>query len=210
MERKEARLDSFRGVTYNLWSFELYRAYLKARQRAQQKKVPLFLAGYSLGGLLGCELQISRSDVHFDRMVLFAPALRITLKPYLLKALMPFPDLVLDSLSPEAYRTNAGTPMAGYKALFDALDRFEKNMNGRLNIPTLIFMDRNDELISYDDLAAMIVGKHLDQWRVVTVEKDPPEASRYAHHLLIDESTVGKVTWSKIEAALLSHLISKK
>ena len=53
VERKEARLDSFRKVTYRLWSSELYNAYRKARQRAQQKKVPLFLAGYSLGGLLG-------------------------------------------------------------------------------------------------------------------------------------------------------------
>jgi esterase/lipase len=210
VERKEARLDSFRNVTYRLWSSELYNAYRKVRQRADQKRIPVFFIGYSLGGLLGCELQISRSDMHFNRMVLFAPALRITLKPYLLKALMPFPDLVLDSLSPEAYRTNAGTPMAGYKALFEALDSFEKNMNGRLNVPTLIYMDRNDEFISYEKLQEMIAGEHLDQWKIMDVEKDPPESFLYAHHLLIDEATVGKVMWSKMEAALLSHLISSE
>jgi alpha-beta hydrolase superfamily lysophospholipase len=206
-DRKEARLDSFRGVTYNLWSSELYSAYLKARKRAQQKKAPVFLVGYSLGGLLGCELQVSRPDVYFDRMVLFAPALRITAKPYLLKALLPFPNFVLDSLSPEAYRTNDGTPMAGYKALFEALDRLEKNMSGKLNVPTLIFIDRKDELISYDDLVGMIVGEHLDQWRMVTVEKDAPEAALYGHHLLIDEAVVGKVMWSQMQAAFLFHLI---
>ena len=208
VDRKEARLESFRGVTYSLWTSELYGAYLKARQRAQQKKVPVFLVGYSLGGLLGCELHVSRPDVHFDRMVLFAPALRITAKPYLLKALMPFPDLVLDSLSPEAYRANDGTPMAGYKALFEALERFEKNMSSKLNVPTLVFMDRNDEFISYDRLREMIMVGHLDRWKIVPVEKDPPEAALYAHHLLIDEAVAGKAAWSKMQAAFFSHLIA--
>ncbi|MCE5281185.1 MAG: lysophospholipase [Deltaproteobacteria bacterium] len=205
--REEARLDSFRTVTYRLWSDEVYGAYQKAKRRARQKRVPLFLVGYSLGGLLGCELQVSRPDVSFDRVALFSPALKITLKPYLLKVLMPFPDLVLDSLSPEAYRANAGTPMAGYKALFEALSLFEENRNTKLNVPTVVFLDREDEFISYDDLVQMIAADHLDRWRVVDVQKDPPEAALYAHHLLIDETVVGRVMWSKMQAALLSHLV---
>jgi alpha-beta hydrolase superfamily lysophospholipase len=207
-EREEARLDSFRAVTYSLWTSELYDAYQKARQRAQQKRVPVFLVGYSLGALLGCELQVSRPDVRFDRMILFAPALKITLKPHLLKALMPFPDLVLDSLSPETYRTNAGTPMAGYKALFEALKRFDKNMNGRLNVPTLLFMDRNDEFISYEKTGTMIEDERLDRWSIMAVEKDPAAAPLYGHHLMIDETVVGKEMWAKMQAALLSHLIT--
>lgn len=206
MDPDEARLDSFRSVTFRLWSAEMYDAYRKVSRRARQKKVPLFLVGYSLGGLLGCDLQLSRPDVRFDRMVLFAPALKITLKPYLLKALMPFPDLVLDSLSPEIYRANAGTPMAGYRALFDALARFERNLDLRLNVPTLVFLDREDEFISRDDLSAMIAGNRLDRWTLAPVEKDLPEAGLYAHHLLIDEAVVGKVMWSTMQAALLSHL----
>ncbi len=204
---EEARLDSFRTVTYRLWSDEVYVAYQKAKQRARQKGVPLFLVGYSLGGLLGCELQVSMPDVFFDRMALFSPALRITLKPYLLKVLMPFPDLVLDSLSPEAYRANAGTPMAGYKALFEALTLFEENRNDKLNVPTVVFLDREDEFISYDDLAQMIATGHLDRWRIVDVQKDPPEAALYAHHLMIDETAVGRIMWSKMQAVLLSHLV---
>ena len=207
-EMQEARLESFRTVTSRLWSAEVHSAYQKAKRRAQQKDVPVFLVGYSLGGLLGCELQVSKPDVYFDRMVLLSPALKITLQPYLLKALMPFPDFVLDSLSPESYRANAGTPMAGYKAMFETLDRFEKNMNEKLNVPTLIFMDRNDEFISYDELQEMVMGGRLDRWRMVAVEKDTPEAALYAHHLLIDETVVGKEMWLKMQAAFLSHLTS--
>ncbi len=204
----EARLDSFRAVTSRLWSAELYEAYRKARQRARQIKVPVFLIGYSLGGLLGCELQVSRPDVSFDRMVLFAPALKITLKPHLLKALMPFPDLVIDSLAPVDYRANAGTPMAGYKAMFDTLNRFEKNLNGKLNVPTIVFLDREDEFISYEGLREMIAEEGLDRWRIIPVRKSPSENALFAHHLLIDETVVGKEMWSKMDAALLSHLIS--
>ncbi|MFZ4440598.1 MAG: hypothetical protein ACOYOS_19450 [Syntrophales bacterium] len=56
------------------------------------------MVGYSLGGLLGSERQVSRPDMYFDRMALFTPALKITQQPYLLKALRPFPDFMLDSL----------------------------------------------------------------------------------------------------------------
>ena len=209
-DMQEARLESFRTVTSRLWSAEVYSAYQKARRRAQQKDVPVFLVGYSLGGLLGCELQVSRPDVYFDRMALFAPALKITLQPYLLKALMPFPDLVLDSLSPESYRANTGTPMAGYKAMFAILDRFENNMNSKLNVPTLVFIDRNDEFISCNELQEMIMGWRLDRWRMVVVKKEPPEAALYAHHLLIDEATMGKTAWRDMGDAVLKHLLSQR
>ncbi len=101
-----ARLESFRNVSYGEWLDEMYRAYVKVRERAAKKKVPVFFIGYSLGGLMGCNLALSHPDVVYDRMVLFAPALNITVKSYLLKALMPFPNIVIDSLSPISYRSN--------------------------------------------------------------------------------------------------------
>ena len=209
-DAEDARLDSFRSVTYTLWSSEVYEAYRKARLLAERKKAPIFFIGYSLGGLLGCELLVSRSDVRFDRMILFSPALKIQLQPYLLKALMPFPDFVLDSLSPAAYRANKGTPMSGYKALFEALNRFEKNLNAKLNAPTVVFLDPEDEFISYGDTQAMIEGTPLDRWTLVPVRKSLPEADSYAHHLLIDETVMGKVMWSQIEATMISHLLTRR
>jgi alpha-beta hydrolase superfamily lysophospholipase len=58
----EQRLASFREVNYELWSDEMYRAYRQVRERGELKNVPLFFVGYSLGGLLGCDLLISRPE----------------------------------------------------------------------------------------------------------------------------------------------------
>lgn len=203
---KEARLDSFRTATYGLWSSEVRRAYLKVRERGDRGKVPVFLVGYSLGALLGCDLLVSDADVHFDRMVLFAPALNAMIEPYILKALMPFPNIVIDSLSPETYRSNDGTPMAGYKAFFEALDHFQKHIRATLNIPTIVFMDREDEFISSERLQEMIDRNHLDRWRVSAVQKALPEAGLYAHHLLIDEASMGKEAWARMRKMISGHL----
>jgi len=42
----EARLESLQSVTYSLWMTEVYRAYLKVRDRASQKKFLFFLSGF--------------------------------------------------------------------------------------------------------------------------------------------------------------------
>jgi len=138
--RREARLESFQTVTYRLWMTEVYQAYLQVRERALRKKVPVFFVGYSLGGLMACDLILMHPDVFYDRMVLFAPALSITMESYLLKALMPFPNMVIDSLSPLYYRSNKGTPMAAYKALFEGVAHFNNHTNDKLNKPPLVLL----------------------------------------------------------------------
>jgi alpha-beta hydrolase superfamily lysophospholipase len=202
----EQRLESFRTVTYEIWSNELYRAYTHIRKKADRKKVPLFLVGYSLGGLLGCDLLISRPDVFFDRMILFAPALNVTIESYLLKVLAPFPALVIDSLSPKSYRANDGTPMAAYKAVFETISHFETNISVRLNVPTIVFIDEKDEFVSCSQLKEMIAQKKLDQWQVQAIRKDDYVNNRTAHHLMIDEDSVGRNTWKHIVSAMKQHV----
>ncbi|MBN2438130.1 MAG: alpha/beta fold hydrolase [Deltaproteobacteria bacterium] len=204
---EETRLDSFRTVTYPLWYSEVRRSYLKVRERARQKKTCVFLIGYSLGGLLGCDLLISDPVVRFDRMVLLAPALNVTVESYLLKALMPFPGIVIDSLSPASYRSNDGTPMAGYKALFEALDHFKRHLNPALNVPTLVLMDREDEFISHDAIREMIGSRRLNLWKMTTVRKMPHPDYPYARHLIIDEASMGKTAWREMGEAILGHLV---
>jgi esterase/lipase len=201
------RLDSFRTVSYALWSKETYQAYQTVRKRADRKKVPVFLVGYSLGGLLGCDLLTSYPNVSFDRMVLFAPALNVMIESYLLKALSPFPNLVIDSLSPKSYRSNDGTPMAAYKAIFAAIDHFEGYISDKLNIPTVIFIDERDEIISYRKLQDMIDQKKLDRWSIHKVQKDGDVDKSMAYHLVIDEPSTGRNMWGQVRIIMRKHLL---
>jgi alpha-beta hydrolase superfamily lysophospholipase len=201
----EARLEAFQTVTYRLWLEEIYTAYLKVRQRAYKKRVPIFFVGYSLGGLIGCDLLLLQHDVSYDRMILFAPALSITAESYLLKALMPFPNIVIDSLSPIYYRSNMGTPMAAYKALFEAVDHFDKNANDELNKPTLIFIDEKDEFVPFVKLNEIITQRKLDCWQVHVVRKDSHVGENVSYHLIIDKDSVGPQMWKQMKEAIKKH-----
>ena len=201
----EARLESFRTVTYSLWLDEIYNAYLKARERASQNNVPVYFVGYSIGALMGCDLMLLHPDVFYDRMILFAPALNITFESYLLKALMPFPNIVIDSLSPVHYRSNKGTPMAAYKALFEAVNYFNDNLNNKLNKPTLIFIDENDEFVSFSKLNEMIIRWNLNHWQIHVVNKDNNASEKVSHHLMIDRASTGKKMWKQMRHAIKRH-----
>lgn len=206
---EESRLESFRAVTCSLWLAEIYEAYLKVRKRASKDHVPVYFIGYSIGGLLGCDLLLRHPDVYYDRMVLFAPALNITMESYLLKPLLPFPNIIIDSLAPIYYRANKGTPMAAYKALFEAVEYFEKNANEKLNKPTLIFIDEKDEFVSSVRLNEIIARRSLDHWRINIVQKDNDIEGKISYHLIIDGESVGKQMWNQIKDALKRHFSIK-
>jgi hypothetical protein len=202
-----ARLASFARVTLPLWQDETYAMYHIAVQRsAQLAGVPLCLVAYSLGGLMGCTLLLARHDVHFDRIVLFAPGLRVRRHSYLLKALSAWPNLVFPSATPAAYRANRGTTIAAYNALYAAIEQFDRHLNARLNVPALLFCDPADELVSYTGLAQLIRERELTRWRLHAVRKGPDAAARY-HHLIVDAQSVGMDVWGGMMAAMAGHLL---
>ncbi len=196
----EQRLKSFKSVTYIQWRGEVYQAFKAAKKRAEENKVPLFFVGYSLGGLLGCDLIASRSDVSFERMVLFAPALSIHYSSQVLEIFSSFPNIVIPSFSPEEYRANAGTPIGAYNALYEAIDHFENNLTDRINIPTILFIDESDELVSYTGLLELIHTQNLTHWQVEPIKKGDDARTHYSH-LIVDAPSVGSQQWE--------HMLSK-
>jgi len=207
VDRDSARLESFKNVSYALWTNEAYLAYRQVRKRSQQQNAPVFLAAFSIGGLIGLDLFASHADVHFDRIVLWAPAIALRPTIYLERVLSPFPRLVIPSMADDAYLANKkGTPVAAYNALFDTLYHFEDSAGPKLNVPTLVFIGEKDEFIPLQGLKLLVSEHHLDQWKFHLIEKDEDTPSGTFHHHIIDAASAGKQTWKKMMTAAIAHL----
>ena len=204
----QARLNAFKSVSYELWREEIYAAYNIIKLRSSQNGVPLFFVGFSFGASMGVDLLASMPDVEFDRMVLFAPGLKIHSRYQIVRVLSPFPGLTMPSFSIKSYRANDGTPIAAYNALLDALEHLDHNLNSKINVPALIFIDKKDEFVSYDELKKLAENENLDQWRFQVVKKEAGGELGKIHHLIIDEACTGKDAWSKITDVMVKHLLN--
>jgi hypothetical protein len=107
-----------------------------------------------------------------------------------------------------SYLANKGTPMAAYDALFEASTHFEKNLDPKINVPTVVFIDKQDELISSSGLQQMIQRQNLDQWKLHVVKKDQAVTEIKMHHLIIDEASVGNEMWQEIVDTTITHLVN--
>lgn len=207
----QARLEAFKNVSYQLWLNEAFLAYLQLKEKGEEKGVPLFLTAFSLGGLIGLELFASHKDVRFDKQILFAPAIRLNASTYIERIFSPFPHLVIPSMAPNTYLANKkGTPIAAYNALFDSLDQFNNNAGQKLNIPTLVFIDKQDEFIPLKKLKKLVVEKKWTQWQFYIVEKDKTAREDSFYHHIIDASSTGKTIWQDMMKALINHLLDHK
>jgi esterase/lipase len=187
-ESADARMETFKSVTYPLWKTEAYQAYQRVEKISNLYATPLFFVGFSMGGLLGVDLLSSHPSVQFDKMVLFAPAIKMHKRNSLLKILSPFPRIVVPSIAHKSYLTNDGTSIAAYNALFEMYAHLENNLDPKINIPTVVFIDKQDELISFSGLQNMIRDQNLDQWKIHPVIKDTTATKIKMHHLIIDEA----------------------
>jgi esterase/lipase len=209
IDEDQARLEAFKAVSFGLWMNEAYLAYTQVQKRAARKNVPLLFVGFSLGGLIGLDLFASQPEVHFERMVLFAPAIKLHSFHYLARILSPFSRLVIPSLAPETYLSNKkGTPIAAYNALFEGLQQFEKHVNPKINVPSLIFIDERDEFIPVRAFKELIDEKKLDQWKLCIVEKEAAADQDTFHHHIIDESSTGKAVWKEMMATAIRYLLA--
>jgi esterase/lipase len=200
-----ARMESFKAVSYTIWHDELSDAYEIARQQSIEKNVPLYFVGYSIGGLLGMDFFASNSQVHFDRLILFAPALAVKPFCFQLKILSYFPDYVIPSATPINYRANDGTPVAAYNVMFETISHFFQSNITKTNVPILIFMDKNDEFVSADALENFVSNNQLDQWNICYIDNQTTR-NRIYYHLIIDSQSVGSKTWAKMVSNIHNHI----
>ena len=111
-------------------------------------------------------------------------------------------------MAPATYLANPkGTPIAAYNALFDTLNQFNQKADQKLNVPTLVFIDKQDEFIPLEKLKKLVAEKKWTRWRFYIVAKDKTAEEERFHHHIIDASSTGKTVWREMMKAVKTHLL---
>lgn len=204
------RLEALKEVTAQRWLDETIEAWSEAKEAAQTAGLPLVVVGFSMGGLLASLAPLEAPDhCSYEKRILFAPALCVRPSLQMMRPLLFLPRLVIPSASPAPYKANWGTSMAAYKALFDLLDRFKEAPLHKANRPTLVMMDRRDELLSAKKLEQMIQSQKWDQWSTHWLQKKA-QYKGSPNHLIIDKASVGSHQWQEINEKLQAFLTTNE
>jgi esterase/lipase len=195
-------------ITATVWQSEMISAYNLAKKASFDNLVPLFFLGYSLGGLLGPGMMCLGGGIYkFDRQLLFAPAIGIRTRSHLVK-LSFFLDerRKLPSYTPKEYRANKGLPIRFYKIMFRQEKMLRKNRFMHVNIPTLVFIDPADELISHRKLSKLSRRFQLTNFRFILLDSDLTDRETKYHHLIINERTMGEKNWKVVTREMSKFL----
>lgn len=205
-------IEEFKKVSRGIWIQDVYEAYCRARKEADQRKVPLYFLGYSVGALVNLDLMNNFQDakVRYERMVLLAPAAAVHRRSRWIRFFKVFgPGFLVPSVANREYRASrGGTPVAAYEALFHSLEALESGGGVRQkDVPTLVVIDPEDELVSEAGLIRVIERDGLRAWKMLRVAKSGAALKTGCyHHLLVDSASLGLDPWSKMVAAILAHL----
>ncbi|MCB9091065.1 MAG: alpha/beta hydrolase [Halobacteriovoraceae bacterium] len=192
-------------VTGDIWIKEMREALSKAHQIALKKDYSISFLGFSTGALI-LQYVLSKINLHVERQILLAPALEIKWLSQLPRAFTLIDGKTkLKSFSPLPYRYNQGTSLNAYRALFEIYDKFHKTVNYTINIPTQVYIRKEDELLSYRSLVKFIKKQDLDLWEVHFIEKNPDISWQ---HLIVDRESMGENQWVQFEENIKKFLIS--
>jgi alpha-beta hydrolase superfamily lysophospholipase len=193
----------------NVWVRELSLAYQDIRARFPN--VPSYLMGYSLGGLaLVTMLDSTPPDQYPQAMVLLAPSISLRGALDVATTLHVPPPITwaVTNLTPRSYQRYEETPLFWYSntlALYRNAASL-KNIEHLRSIPTLVFLNEADELVSAAGTSRWIKEHNLESsWRIEMVDTKRAE-TKLKEHLIIDQRSLGQKEWSRLNAAIENFL----
>jgi len=197
LDGHQGSIESMKKLELGRWIVNSHQHYCQAKSYAQHHSLPLYFSGYSLGALIHLYLQEEFDHVHYDKQILLAPAINLPWYANLIKVLYLFGDqFLVPTLNIKDYQAQKGTSIAGYKMLFNTVKKLQHIGLKKSNIPSLIFMSKNDELVSYHGIERMIKKYHLGQWKMVPINNRQSKLKGKFSHLVIDPLSLGENQWS--------------
>jgi hypothetical protein len=82
-----------------------------------------------------------------------------------------------------------------FRALIDSYEHLNGHGFSASGIPTLVFLDPKDELISPEKLDRSLARYHLMDWTRIDVTNAGHEGPETAHHYLISPLALGQQEW---------------
>jgi len=193
----------FLTATPQQWLQQINRAYCQLKNLNNK----VYFLGFSVGAAYGLLFQhFYPMKKPFAKMVLLAPAIVGRGYISLLKLLSWWTTLGIPSRSLAAYRAHKSTPMNAYNNTFRAMDILRTAHLTSSQVPTLVFLETQDELIDFTASKAWIAAGQLDLWRVVPLERKELPLPGQFHHLMIDSKSLGQFHWHWMKSLIVEFL----
>lgn len=186
-------------ISRHVWLNDFHKKYC---QLPAQKIV----VGYSLGALVALDY-IEQTQNFPLAAVMFAPALDLKWYTSLVKVFNIFGnDFALPSLSNHEYKANDRTTIQSYNALFDHKEALVGPNLKKHNYKSLIFIDKEDELVSARGIKQIKKKYGLYNWALHYVNNRESKFDGKFHHLIIDSNSLGKKEWARVGTAIQEFL----
>ena len=107
-------------------------------------------------------------------------------------------EFIVPSMSPESYRVHRGVSVNAYRSLFSLIEDMDSSrVWSRVNIPTKVFIDSEDEVVSKSGLEVLISDHSLSNWEVVELNLSRRTATHGYNHIIINPASVGRTEWNR-------------
>lgn len=200
-------IEEFKRVKSLDWIQEALWGYCTAQAVADYYHIPHYFVGYSLGAVLAIYLlQEYLDEIYWNKMVFLAPMLGPRWYTYIMKYFSNLNQTwVIPSRNLPGYRANEGTPLTAYRAFWKILNQVESREWKKSFPPTLLVVDRKDDLISFEKIEQKIKQYGLLEWNLLTIDREVSDI-KIPYHLLVDPYTMGNSVWIKFLQAVNHHL----
>ena len=200
-------LTEQKKVSSKQWLEQMQQHACLVEQRSEELgKAPKFLSAFSLGSLVAMAWMAQKQQPFFKAQLLLAPANFAHWYGSITKTLFFLKDsFSLPSKNIKQYRSQDSTSLAAYRSMEELRDVVYAADKSVHNIPTLVFLDPKDELVSLKKLELFKKKFTLDQWKIETITDSEPTLKKSFHHLIIDEPSLGSHHWQELKALSIRH-----
>lgn len=193
-------------TTHRGWRNEFQAHYCLAEKRAKELNVPLHFLGFSLGALIGVDFLNTQNNHMVSKMALISPATDVHWYSKIPGKLGWLGGKIsLPSKNLKEYRSQPSTSLASYRSMKKSQNSLEEINLPSLNIPTLVFVDPDDELVSLKNLKKRIKKNSLDNWKTKPISNKGSTLKKTYHHLVVDKQSMGPHQWEIVKKDITDH-----